>query len=346
MCVCVFCVTVSTGRQTDTVERLAKLCQHNRARTCRDHAHTLELPCWRVWRWFALAPHTHIHTHTHEYACLFVCFSEYTWQLVAELWFAVAPHTIIHTNMRTCVSVYVYFCSVFVCFADYTLHLVALLSVSHRYRWLYLSNNHLSTLPPYIFAGPPSLLWVWVWVFLSTEILRLSVESVDFRSWSDMSWSVLFSVACVYVCSCVTVCTGRQTDTVERSVKYCQHSRTCRDHSHTLQLRWWRVCRWFALAPHTHTFTDTQACMIGMHVWLLAFLSIPCSWLPNSLFLLDTGSLICPTTSFRPCQRTFLPGFSGFRECACFSWLSTEILCLKVKVLIFNNFLTCIGLCF
>ena len=51
---------------------------------------------------------------------------------------------------------------------------------------------------------------------------------------------------------------------------------------------------------------------------LLAFLSIHDSWLPNSLFLLDTGSLFWTTTSCRPCQPAFLTGFHRFSECGCF----------------------------
>jgi len=44
VCVCVcFCVTVCTGRQTDTVERLAKKDQHTRARAHIDHSKILEL---------------------------------------------------------------------------------------------------------------------------------------------------------------------------------------------------------------------------------------------------------------------------------------------------------------
>ena len=54
--------------------------------------------------------------------------------------------------------------------------------------------------------------------------------------------------------------------------------------------------------------------------------------IPFSLFLLDTGCFICPTTSCRPCHPAFLPGFHRFSECACFSWLSTEILCLSDSV--------------
>ena len=50
-------------------------------------------------------------------------------------------------------------------------------------------------------------------------------------------------------------------------------------------------------------------------ICLFAFLSIPFSWLPNSLCHLHAGRFICPTTSFRPCHRTFLPGFHRFREC-------------------------------
>jgi hypothetical protein len=70
---------------------------------------------------------------------------------------------------------------------------------------------------------------------------------------------------------------------------------------------------------------DVYICLF----FIFVLLSIPYSWLPNSLFLLDTGRLIWAATSCRPCHRTFLPGFHRLGECACFSWLSTEILCLS-----------------
>ncbi len=69
-----------------------------------------------------------------------------------------------------------------------------------------------------------------------------------------------------------------------------------------------------------------------VYVYICSFLSIPYSWLPNSLFLLDTGRLNCTITSCRPCHRTFLPGFHRLGECACFSWLRTGILCLSESV--------------
>jgi hypothetical protein len=56
------------------------------------------------------------------------------------------------------------------------------------------------------------------------------------------------------------------------------------------------------------------------------------SWLPNSLFLFDTGDLNWTATSFRTCHPAFLPGSRRFSECACFSWLFTEY-CAWVKVL-------------
>ena len=65
---------------------------------------------------------------------------------------------------------------------------------------------------------------------------------------------------------------------------------------------------------------------------LLVCLRIPDSWWPNSLFVLDTGLFIGPATSCRPCHPTFLPGFHRCSECACLSWLSTEILCLSASV--------------
>ncbi len=82
VCVCVFCVTVCTDRQTHR-EISEIVPAHARTHTCRDPLHTLELRWWRVRRWFVLAPHTNIRTQTHKYAYLFVCFSEYISQLFA-----------------------------------------------------------------------------------------------------------------------------------------------------------------------------------------------------------------------------------------------------------------------
>ena len=52
-------------------------------------------------------------------------------------------------------------------------------------------------------------------------------------------FSCVFSVACVFFC--VTVYTGRQTDTVETIIEIVP-ARTCartgRDHSDTLEVRW------------------------------------------------------------------------------------------------------------
>jgi hypothetical protein len=71
---------------------------------------------------------------------------------------------------------------------------------------------------------------------------------------------------------------------------------------------------------------------IYIYIYISIFLSIHVSWWPNSLFLLDIGILICPTTCCRPCHLAFLPGFHRFCEYACFSWLSTEMLCLSESV--------------
>jgi hypothetical protein len=57
---------------------------------------------------------------------------------------------------------------------------------------------------------------------------------------------------------------------------------------------------------------------IIVFVFHLVLLSIPYSWLPTSLFLLDTGSFLWTTTSCRTCHRTFLPGFHGLGECVVF----------------------------
>ena len=81
-----------------------------------------------------------------------------------------------------------------------------------------------------------------------------------------------------------------------------------------------------------HTIIHTYICVCIFISCLFAFLSIPDSSLPNSLFLLDTAHLNCSTTSCRPCQPALLPGFHRLRECVCFSWMFTEY-CAWVKVL-------------
>ena len=73
-----------------------------------------------------------------------------------------------------------------------------------------------------------------------------------------------------------------------------------------------------------HTIIHTYICVCIFICCLFAFLSIPDSCLPNSLFLLDTGILCCPTTSCRPSQPALLRGFHRLREFACFSWLFTQ----------------------
>ncbi len=88
---------------------------------------------------------------------------------------------------------------------------------------------------------------------------------------------------------------------------------------------------------HTHQHAYLCVCMYVFVLFLFVLLSIPCSWLPNSLILFDTERFICTTISCRPCHRTFSPGFHRSGECLCFSWLcfswlSTEIVCLIASV--------------
>ncbi len=91
------------------------------------------------------------------------------------------------------------------------------------------------------------------------------------------------------------------------------------------------------IQSYTPTCVLVCLCLCTFFFWV----SIPCSWLPNSLFLLDTGILFWITTSCQPCQRTFLPVFHRFSECACFTWLSTETLCLSESV----DFLSLLDMC-
>ena len=90
-CVCVcFCVTACTGRQKDTVERLAKEYQHTRA-----------------------------HTHADITRIRLSCGGD---ECDAD---SLSLRIHIHTNMHTSVSVYVYICYFLVCFSENILQLVA-----------------------------------------------------------------------------------------------------------------------------------------------------------------------------------------------------------------------------
>jgi hypothetical protein len=179
--------------------------------------------------------------------------------------------------------------------------------------------------------------------WLCTVILECFLPFLDMYLSVFLVWLVS-----VCACSCVTVCTGRQTDTV------------------TLELRWWRVWRWFALAPHTHIHTRTHklACLFvcfsdytghtSVHFCLYAFLSVPDSWLPDS----DSLSLLIQSfipTSVLVCLCMYLFVLflfwwvyptSGCLTLVCVSRDWVLRYCGWVKVLIFYHYLTCICLCF
>jgi hypothetical protein len=198
--------------------------------------------------------------------------------------------------------------------------------------------------------------------WLSTEMLWLS-DSVDFLSLLDMHvpvFIVLFVCVCVFLCHSVHRQTNRHSTEISEIVPARTHTRTWRDHSHTLVSCGVDECDADSLSLLIHTYIHRHT---SMHVCLFLFLSIPDSWLPNfdslsllmqsyiptcilvcvcmyifvvflfvilsilyswwanSLFLLDTGSFGCRTTSCRPCHPAFLPGFHRLGECSCFSWL-------------------------
>jgi hypothetical protein len=81
-------------------------------------------------------------------------------------------------------------------------------------------------------------------------------------------------------------------------------------------------------SSYNHSYQHAYLC-VCVRIYLFFFFFLSRRWLPNALFLLNTGRFICTTTSCRPCHPAFLPGFPRLGECVCFSWLSTEIMCLS-----------------
>jgi hypothetical protein len=112
-------------------------------------------------------------------------------------------------------------------------------------------------------------------------------------------------------------------------------------------------------SSYKHTYQHAYLCVcVCMYLFFFSeafFLSVPYSWWPNSLFLVDTGVLICTTTSCRPWKPEFLTGFHCFRECVCFLWLGTEIVCssesvgvlslLDLYLSVFAVLLVCVCVC-
>ena len=122
----------------------------------------------------------------------------------------------------------------------------------------------------------------------------------------------------------------------------CQHThvRTCRNYSDTLELRWWRVWRWFVLAPHTIIHTNMHTCVYAcVCVCVCVCVFFLC------LFFWVYLTAVCLTLCFSLTQVSFfvlqpVVGPAGRHFCrsyiasvsVCFSWVSTEY-CAWVKVL-------------
>ena len=109
--------------------------------------------------------------------------------------------------------------------------------------------------------------------------LFIPVSSVGFPSFLAMHLSVfLVLLMCVWVFLCHSVHRQTNRHSKEISETVPAHARTFRDHLRTLELRWWRVWRWFTLAlQNIYQHRDTS-----MHDCLFAFLIIPDRWWPDS----------------------------------------------------------------
>jgi hypothetical protein len=146
------------------------------------------------------------------------------------------------------------------------------------------------------------------------------------------------------------------------------------DHSDTLERRWWRVWRGFALAPYTHNIYIHGRTSMHVNLIFWVLLTADCltlirsrSWYNHThqhaylrvclrtyffffcLFSEYTLQLIGLPHCFSSIQRALfvrqpVVGPANRRFCRAFiAWVSA---CLSCKVLSFYHYLTCICLCF
>ncbi len=97
----------------------------------------------------------------------------------------------------------------------------------------------------------------------------------------------------------------------------------------------WGVCVYVCCLHTKHAYL-----CVCVHRYIFvsfAFLNLPDSCLPNSVFLLDTGGFICPITSCRPCPPAFLPGFHRFSECV---FLMSLCMCVCIHIFCLFAFLS------
>jgi hypothetical protein len=113
------------------------------------------------------------------------------------------------------------------------------------------------------------------------------------------------------------------------------HAHTQRSLAHTWELWWWRVWRWFAVAPQTIIHTCMHICMhvyLSICFCLLAFMSIHDSCLPNSLFLLDTRLLYLEHNQLSALQPGSFANLTSLRWVFVFLVAVYRVLCLSESV--------------
>jgi hypothetical protein len=275
--------------------------------------------------WLSLLRHIYIHRHTSMHVCLFSCLGIRDSWLPNSDSLSLLMQSYIPTCIPVCVYVYMY------------IYIYILL-----FSWVYLTAGALtlcfSSVQVALFEQQP------VVGPASRHFRRAFIASVSVRV--SRGWVLRYCawvkvlilhryLACIclffYCCLCVCIffsqqkCVYTHTDT-----QVCMFVFFFSD----IRDSWLPNSDSLSLLIQSYMPTCLLVCVcIYIYVLLfIVFLSIPYSWLPNSLFLLDKGRFICTTTSCRPCHLTFSPGFHRLCECACFSWLSTEILCLSESV--------------
>jgi hypothetical protein len=171
-------------------------CQHTCAHTCRDHSQTLESCGGDECDTDSLSLLMQSYIQTYIQVCMckhfsWLVFCFFSPLSIHDIWLSDSLF-LIKTYVQVCICMYI--CFYFVSLSECTRLSVVWLSACFRFRFLDLSSNQLSVLPPGTFARLSSLKWVCVFlVWVCVRGVYMTYMTVVWLKWRLMHrTSVLF----------------------------------------------------------------------------------------------------------------------------------------------------------